>query len=1071
MKNGDSPETYPLSPLQAGMLFHSLAGLGTGVDIEQIICDVPESLDLEAFQRAWARVVERHAVLRTRFEWKGIPEPRQVVVPKVSFRGEWFDWQSLSVDEQQACLETYIEKERAKGFDLSQVPLMRLALFGLSKNRYKFVWSFHHILLDGRAFPLLLEEVFTFYEAFVENRHIDLDEPRPFRDYVAWVRERGLEKDQEFWRENLEGFASPTPLVVGVPLDTRKRTMGEQGIVEASIPKSLTFELRHLAASHGLSMNTLVEGSWALLLHRYSGEEDILYGTTRSCRHSAIKGADSMVGLLINTIPIRIRIKPQTEVLNFLKGLRDQHVKMREYIHAPLYEIQGWSPISAGSPLFESLVVFENYALGSYMRSKGGRWVNREFEHRGRTNYPLTLVGYDDEELQLALHFDAARFPKDTAERIIGHFQTILGNIPGNLDKCVVEIPILIETERNQLLLEWNDTTTEYPRERCVHGLFEEQVQKAPDAVAVDFDGKQLTYEQLNERANQVAHHLQQMGVGPEVLVGVYLERSLEMVVGLLGILKAGGAYLPIDLAYPKERVAFMLEDAQAQVLLTQADLTDALPKDVAKLVHLDQEWEVIAKQSKENLPNPVTAKDLAYVMYTSGSTGIPKGVAVPHRAITRLVCNTNYIKIDPSDRIAQASNAAFDAATFEIWGALVQGARLVGISRDVMLSPREFAAQIREQAITTLFLTTALFNQLAAEAPGAFNSLHHLLFGGEAVDPRWVKEVLENSPPRRLLHVYGPTETTTFASWYLVKEVPQGATTVPIGAPISNTQFYVLDAHRQPVPIGVAGELYIGGDGLARGYLNRPELTAEKFIPNSYSSDPEAKLYKTGDLVRYLPDGNIEFLGRIDQQVKLRGFRIELGEIETLLRQHPSVRDVIVLAREDSPGEKRLVAYLVVEEESTPTTTELRSFLKEKMPDYMVPSAFVILEAFPLTPNGKIDRRALPEPHIDRQSEEGYMAPRNEVERTIAEIWQALLKIEKVGIHDNFFELGGHSLLATQVISRISRAFGVEASLERLFETPTVAGLADYIETIRWTSGKPPSAVAVGSSRDEGRV
>jgi len=567
--------------------------------------------------------------------------------------------------------------------------------------------------------------------------------------------------------------------------------------------------------------------------------------------------------------------------------------------------------------------------------------------------FDLTLsIMEETEKLRGELEYNSALFESTTITRMLGHYQTLLEHIVANPDQHIGELPLLTETERRQLLVEWNDTQTDYPADLCIHQLFEVQVARTPDATAVTFENQQLTYSELNARANQLAHYLSKVGVGPEVLVGICVERSLEMVIGLLGILKAGGAYVPLTPSYPKERLAFMLEDAQVSVLLTHEHLLNSLPEHKAKVVCLNSDLENIAHENVENPNSMTTPENLAYVIYTSGSTGKPKGISVPHQAVNRLVCNTNYVQLQSSDRIAQASNCSFDAATFEIWGALLHGARLIGFTKDIVLSPQAFATQIREQKISVLFLTTALFNQLASEVPWAFNSVKHLLFGGEAVDPKWVKEVLKNGPPKRLLHVYGPTESTTFTSWYLVQEAPENATTIPIGRPISNTQIYLLDSPLNPVPVGVPGELCIGGGGLARDYLNRPELTAEKFIPNPFSDEPDARLYKTGDLARYLPDGNIEFLGRLDYQVKLRGFRIELGEIEAVLSQHLAVRDIVVLAREDEPGNKRLVAYVVPTQNQKPTIDELRRFLSEKLPGYMVPSAFVLLSNLPLTPS-----------------------------------------------------------------------------------------------------------------------
>jgi amino acid adenylation domain-containing protein len=517
------------------------------------------------------------------------------------------------------------------------------------------------------------------------------------------------------------------------------------------------------------------------------------------------------------------------------------------------------------------------------------------------------------------------------------------------------------------------------------------------------------------------------------------------MVVGLLGILKAGGAYVPLDPAYPQERLAFMLADAQVPVLLTQQRLVGRLPQYTGRVVYLDTDRVALSRESQENPTSRVRAENLAYVIYTSGSTGRPKGVAVPHRAINRLVFNTNYVQLEPDDRVAQASNVSFDAATFEIWGALLQGAQLIGMEKDVALSPQDFAVHLHEQGISVLFLTTALFNQLASTVASGFGSVRHLLFGGEAVDPKWVKEVLNHGRPERLLHVYGPTESTTFSSWYLVQEVPQGAMTIPIGSPISNTQIYVLDAYLEPVPVGVPGELYIGGAGLARGYLNRPELTAERFIADPFSDEPGARLYKTGDQARYLSNGSIEFLRRFDQQVKLRGYRVELGEIEIVLNQHPAIQESIVLVHEEVSGDKRLVAYLLPSaSEQRPPVSELRSYLKAKLPEYMVPSAFVLMEVWPLTPNGKIDRHALPVPDGARPTmDSSYVAPRNSAEEVLSGIWAKVLGLERVGIYDNFFELGGHSLLAIQLLSRIRSAFQTELPLPSLFEAPTVASLA----------------------------
>jgi amino acid adenylation domain-containing protein len=635
---------------------------------------------------------------------------------------------------------------------------------------------------------------------------------------------------------------------------------------------------------------------------------------------------------------------------------------------------------------------------------------------------------------------------------MLGHYRTLLEGVVADPGRRISELPMLSAGERRRLL-EWNRTETDYPRDETVVGLFGAQALASPDAVAVDYGGETLSYAELNARANRLAHYLRSRGVGPEVMVGVYLERGLEMLVGLLGILKAGGAYVPLDLDYPPSRIRFMLEDAEVPVLLSHSGLSDRLPAFAGELVCVDSDWPLIERESAANPASGATADSLAYVIYTSGSTGTPKGVEIAHRAINRLVRNTDYYQVEPGDRIAQASNVSFDAATFEIWGALLNGARLVGIDKEVLLNSKSLASFLQAQEITAMFLTTALFNQVAREAPGAFEGLRGLMFGGEAVDPGSVRKVLQNNPPERLLHVYGPTESTTFASWYRVEEVPADAVTVPIGRPLANTRLYVLDKHLNPVPVGVPGELYIGGDGLARGYLKRPELTGERFIADPFDEDPATRLYKTGDQVRYRADGALEYLGRFDHQVKLRGFRVEPGEIESVLVAQPAVSEAVVIVHAEEGGDKRLVAYVAAAGDEAPSESELREQVAQRLPSYMVPSAFVVLEKLPLTANGKVDRDALPGPDAMRSEGEGYTAPRSEVEAQLAQIWAEVLKLEKVGVHDNFFDLGGHSLMATQAVSRIREQLDVELPLSEMFDYPTVAELAQKIELIYWAN------------------
>jgi len=567
-----------------------------------------------------------------------------------------------------------------------------------------------------------------------------------------------------------------------------------------------------------------------------------------------------------------------------------------------------------------------------------------------------------------------------------------------------------------------------------------------------------------------LAHHLRDCGVGAEVPVGICMERSAEMAIALLAILKAGGAYLPLDVDYPTERLSFMMSDSGAKVLITQSHLQHALAEHQAHLVIPDRDRELIENYSRNNLRPVTTPENLAYVIYTSGSTGIPKGIGITLRSINRLVRNTNYIRISPDDVIAQASNASFDAATFEIWGALLHGARLQGVTREVLLTPHDFEAALKTQGVNVLFLTTALFNQMVRHDSGTFVTMSHLLFGGEQVDIERVRDVIQSGAgPERLLHVYGPTEATTYATWQEVKELKDGAETVPIGRGIANTDIYVLDPEQQLVPVVTRGELYIGGDGLARCYLNRPELTAEKFVPHPFSATRGERLYRTGDIVRWNADGEVEYVGRVDNQVKIRGFRIETGEIEAALIANESVREAVVIVREDVLGEKRLIAYVAGEPDTT--VKELRSYLRERIPDYMVPSYFVMLDHLPLNANGKVDRPALPKPQPgEAVSSEAYVAPRTPTEQMIADIWARVLGMERVGINDNFFDLGGHSLLATQLISRIREEFALQMPLVHLFENPTIAELSVVVESIRWVRQEVLVSVA-GQEYEEGEL
>ena len=1049
-------ERYPLSPLQHGMLFQVLLEPGTDAYFEQLGWTLAGPLDAGALRSAWAAVAERHPALRTSFLWEGREEPLQVVHSRVELPWTEHDWRALPAEERSQALASFLREDRAQGFELSRAPLMRLALIRMEDAAWRCVWSFHHLLLDGWSLARVLGEVLDAYAVIARGGAWRPPAVADFRSYFEWRGRRRPEQDEAFWREQLAGIEAPTPL----PAEGGSASVSPPGEHELALSEADTAALQDFARRHRLTPSTLVHGAWALLLSRYGGGEDAVFGTTLAGRPAEVPGIEEAVGLFIHSLPVRARVRHSVGLLPWLRELQSVLVELNQREPVPLTRLQGWSEVPRGTPLFESLLVFENYPVDAALARGAAGLEVRDVSVFERTHYPLTAVALPGRSLRLKLQYRPERIRDDAAARLLTHWSTLLREMIARPEQRLGEVSLLSQAERHRVLVEWNATATAYPRDATVHALFEAQAARTPDALAVVYGGSSLTYATLNGRANQVAHRLCALGVMRGSTVGLCVERSLDLVVGMLGILKAGAAYVPLDPAYPRERLAWMLADAGAQVLLTQERLRDALPTEGVRVLALDGDTALDDVPGTEAPISGAGAEDAAYVIYTSGSTGTPKGVCVPHQAVVRLVVETDFIRVVPEDRVAQASNASFDAATFEIWGALLNGARVVGVDRETALAPRAFATWLKDEGIRVLFLTTAWFNQVVAEAPDAFSGLRQLHFGGEAVDPRPVRQVLREGPPGRLLHVYGPTESTTFSTWHLVTEVPEGATSIPIGRPLANTVQYVLDAAMATVPPGGVGELWLGGDGLAWGYLGRPELTAERFVPHPFSTRPGARLYRTGDRVRLLSDGAVMFVGRVDTQVKVCGFRVEPGEIEAALLRHPAVRQAAVLAREDSVGgSRRLVAYVVPSAEgaAAPLASLLRAFLGEHLPAYMVPSAFSVLERLPLTPNGKVDRRALPEPSGSEFANDqagDFTAPRDPEEEWVAGLLRELLGVSRVGAHDSFFDLGGHSLLATRVVARIHATFGVSLSLRDLFEDPTVARLAERIRSARQSAG-----------------
>ena len=1034
---------YQLSPMQQGMLFHSLYAPESGVYVEQMACVFNGILDQEAFQAAWQKVIERHSILRTCFVWENLDQMLQVVQREVEIPFVMEDWRSLGAAEQEAKWQNYLADDIREGFKLNKAPLLRLALMRTGDESYRFAFSHHHALMDGWSLPILMKEVFTLYDALSKGETPTLDSPQPYREYISWLQKQDLKKAENYWRQAMAGFMAPTPLGVDRALDPEDTAPSAYGMQTIQLSVELSEAMESFVRQHHLTLNTLVQGAWGLLLSRYSRENDVLFGATVSGRPVDLEGVERMIGLFINTLPVRVVIEPERPVIDWLLALRDQQVEMREYEYTPLVQIQGWSEVPRHMPFFESLLVFENYPVDASLNSYQGKLEISETRVREMTNYPLTAVAAPGERIMLQIHYDAARFDQATISRMLGHWMTLLGGMIADAGRSLGQVPMLTDAEERQLLVDWNQTAAPFPEDRCFHQMFEEQVRLRPEAPALTFAGRTLNYRQLNERANQVGHYLRKLGVGPETIVGLCVERSVEMIESLLGILKAGGAYVPLDPTYPPDRLSFMIEDSRAPVLVTQEHLLDRLPAQGARIVLIDREKDEIDQEDKENVRSEVQPGHLAYVIYTSGSTGQPKGALLEHRGLVNLTISLRSLfGMTEGKHVLQFAPFSFDASVWEAAMALGNGARLVLARPEILMSMEELHEFMGREGITAMTLPPSVLRLLPAEG---LPKLEIVVAAGERCD----REIAERwSAGRRFFNGYGPTETTVCATLGTSRREDRGDPS--IGRPLPNVRVYVLNDRRQPVPIGVAGELHIGGEGLARGYLNRPEVTEERFIPDPFSDRPDAMLYKTGDLVRYLPDGRLEFLGRLDDQVKIRGHRIELGEIESVLCEQPQLAHAAVAMQRQPNGDPVLVAYYVPRENNVPAIAELRDFLKRRLPDYMAPAVFIGMEALPRLPNGKLNRRALPPPEWESVKQAiSLISPRTPTEEILCGIWSRTLGIERIGVEDDFFELGGHSLLATQLVSRVREAFVVDLPLRSLFDHPTVASLAIEVEKL----------------------
>lgn len=1001
-------------------------------------------LDVEALERSLNTIVQRHEVLRTTFQAVDA-QPMQVIAPFAPVLLHPVQVEHASEDE----LRQLVREEARTPFDLSRGPLLRATLLRFHAEAHIFILTLHHIVFDGWSMEIFFRELSALYAAYSTGRQSSLPAlPIQYVDYAVWQREwlqgARLEAQQAYWLHQLRNI----PEILALPTDRPRPALQTfQGAMYSfTLSPHASTQLQEISKREGVTLFMTLLAVFQVLLCRYTGQGDLVLGSPIANRTRT--EIEKLIGFFVNTLVLRTKLSAESSFRELLQHVHE--VTVAAYAHQDLpfeqlVELLQPTRNLSYSPLYQVLFDLQTAShSGLQLSNIAARPIDFE---RGVAKCDLTLfMVHAEKDVQGTFEYNTDLFERATIQRMATHFQALAEHIVAHPDRRIADLPLLTEAERRQLLFAWNATQTQYPREQCIHQIFEAQVARTPDALALVFGEEQVTYRELNQQANRLARYLQQHGVGPDVPVGVCMERSVDMIVGLLGILKAGGAYVPFDPTYPKARLAYLLQDAQVSVLLTQSYLLPVLSSYQLTTICLDSERGMLAHQDSANVQLLTTSAHLAYITYTSGSTGQPKGVSITHQNVIRLVQNTNYIVFSQEDAFLQFAPISFDASTFEIWGSLLNGARLV-IFPAHLPSLEELADCLHRYQISTLWLTAGLFHQMVEYHIQALAQVRYMLAGGDVLSASHTRRLVEVFAGKgTLINGYGPTENTTFTCCYAMTTPEQVGWSVSIGKPIANTTVYLLDAFLQPVPVGVPGEMYIGGEGLARGYFKRPDLTAERFIPHPYSTEPGARLYKTGDLARFMPNGNIEFLGRIDSQVKLRGFRIELGEIEDILNQHPGVQETIALLRKDAAGEKRLVGYVILRAGQSVTTHALYTFLQERLPEYMLPAQIIVLDTLPLTPNGKVDRNALPSPGWERSSlteATAFVAPRNAIEKAIVQIWSEILGVESVGIHDNFFNLGGHSLRATKAVSRIRTVLHVDIPLRDLFEAPTVAGLA----------------------------
>jgi amino acid adenylation domain-containing protein/non-ribosomal peptide synthase protein (TIGR01720 family) len=1027
---------YQLSGLQEGMLFHGLYDKqGSYINHFSSIFINP---DIEAFRKSWNYLADRHTILRTAFYHNAFPIPLQCVYKKLEIPFEVLDYRTDDNALQAQWIEEFEEADRRRGINFGEPPMTRVTLLRVSDEKYRMIWTYHHIILDGWSMPVLMQEFLQAYESFVTNSPLpELPEDR-YEEYIRYIASLNQQQQAKYWKDYFSGFETGSQLPFISSTANRMSGLGIYDISLLSFDADYTEQVQLFVQQNRITINTLMQAIWSLLLARYTGNHRVTFGVIVSGRPEDLAGVERRVGMYINTLPLHTVVQDQLPVSEWLRHLQQQQVESRKYQHTALSDIKNW--IGFEGDLFDTLLVFENYPVDEVITAREWKLQVEQVQTNEHNNYPLSLEIGAGKTIDICFNYNTDILPPAYVKNISAHFKQLLEHIITVPEIAVEDLQIMPDAERRHLIEDFNNTAADYPADKNIVELFAQQTLQTPGAIAMVFENKSYTYAELEACTNQLARYLVDAGAGGESPIPVCLHRSDLLIVTILAILKAGSAYVPIDPGYPAARITYMLQDVQAQMIITRSGIDVQLPDGIQR-IDVDTDWPMIAKQADTALTPGLNASSLAYIIYTSGSTGEPKGVMAEHGNVVSLVKSVTYISLNEQTVILSTGSPSFDASTLEYWGTLLNGGRLVLCSQEVLFDAAQLKNIIAAECVTAMFFTTGWFNQLVETAIDLFAPLHMVMTGGERISIRHIKMMKEQYPHLYLMHAYGPTENTTYSLTYNIRTIEPGHE-IPIGRPLENRTAYILNEHLQLCSAGVPGELCVGGAGLARGYWQRETLTRERFV----EIDGLGRVYRTGDVCRWLPDGNIEFIGRKDNQVKIRGFRVELGEIENALGQVPGIKQAIVIAKADSnTTSKKLVAYIVTD--AGFDRAAVTAYLQSKLPEYMIPAAIVQLDELPLNANGKVDQKRLPDPGSETSGEENYQAPRNETEVQLAEIWQDLLGVSRVGINDNFFELGGHSLLAIRLIAALRKTLEREIPIKVVFDYPTIAGFLESLE------------------------